>query len=63
MGATFGFIEKKDWMESPFGNVCGLDVSGTIHNGDTVKLLVRLRCDADFNIINAIQTGFFSGRT
>lgn len=44
-------------MQSPFGNVCGLNVSGTIHDGDTVKLLLQVKCDAGFNTVNAIPKG------
>lgn len=52
-------------MQSPFGDVSGLQVSGIVQRGavETVKLAIQLKCDSGLNSINAMlkvcQTGGF----
>jgi hypothetical protein len=42
-------------MQSPFGDVSGLQVSGIVQRGavETVKLAIQLKCDSGLNSINA----------
>lgn len=43
-------------MQSPFGDVSGLQVSGIVQRGavETVKLAIQLKCDSGLNSINAM---------